>query len=75
MESVQSNSTLNKNIEELCDVMIEDLIKGCPEMDDVKCGMIGEVASNYPISGTRRYKQTNKQPNGCKYIFINFFFY
>ncbi|EEB10015.1 conserved hypothetical protein [Pediculus humanus corporis] len=50
LESVQSNSTLNKNIEELCDVMIEDLIKGCPEMDDVKCGMIGEVASNYPIS-------------------------
>lgn len=29
--------------------MRRDLVYGCPEQPDVKCGIIGEVASNYPI--------------------------
>ncbi|KAK6630704.1 hypothetical protein RUM44_002873 [Polyplax serrata] len=49
LASVQPASLLNENVERLCTIMRSDLTSGCSERSQVKCGVIGEVASHYPI--------------------------
>jgi predicted metal-dependent phosphotriesterase family hydrolase len=47
----QSESLLNSSVEELANIIRGDLLDGCQEMADVKCGVIAEVGSGWPISG------------------------
>lgn len=66
LSSVQTENILGKSIEELCDVMIQDLTGGCPEMSDVKCGFIGEVASDYPADCKSERNEINDNYLICK---------
>lgn len=51
MKESQSESLLNSSVEELASIIRGDLVDGCQELPDVKCGVIAEVGSGWPISG------------------------
>lgn len=48
---VQSSSVINNSVEDLFTLMREELVSGCVDDPGIKCGFIGEVASDYPIRG------------------------
>nr|CAD7256030.1 unnamed protein product [Timema shepardi] len=49
LASVQFPSVLNMSKESMYDVMFTELTSGCVDYPEVKCGFIGEVASDWPI--------------------------
>lgn len=50
----QPSSNLNLNVEAMCDVMQKEITEGCLDYPEVKCGIIGEVGSSWPISDFER---------------------
>lgn len=50
----QASSNLNLNVEAMCGVMQKEITEGCLDYPEVKCGIIGEVGSSWPISDFER---------------------
>jgi len=51
VKEAHSESLLNSSVEELAKIIRGDLVNGCQELPEVKCGVIAEVGSGWPISG------------------------
>lgn len=51
----QRDAVLNKPIEELMCAMRDEILHGCLEAPNVKCGLIGEIGCSYPLHGNAFY--------------------
>lgn len=57
LEMTQNSSELSLSLEQMCDLYTQEIVTGvdvskCHDGSDIiKCGFLGEIASNYPISG------------------------
>ena len=47
----QKAETLRMSVEEMVHLMKTELTQGCIDMPEIKCGVIGEIASSWPIHG------------------------
>jgi predicted metal-dependent phosphotriesterase family hydrolase len=48
---VQSPTVLALSQEDMGNLMLKELITGCVDQPDIKCGFIGEVGSGWPLNG------------------------
>ncbi|KAF4523165.1 hypothetical protein B566_EDAN002423 [Ephemera danica] len=54
VHQVQSTALLNSSTEDLADIIRKDLTLGCTENTEVKCGVIAEVGSGWPLDAFER---------------------
>ncbi|XP_014288348.1 phosphotriesterase-related protein [Halyomorpha halys] len=54
LSEVQTPETLKMPLEEMVKLMTTELTEGCIDDPEVKCGIIGEVASSWPIDDFER---------------------
>lgn len=47
--AAQSHSVLNYSVEKMHDIMLKELSEG--NEDGIRCGIVGEVGSSWPIEG------------------------
>lgn len=66
LEMTQNNSELSHSLEYLFDLYKKEIVSGVDVSDAhdgsdiIKCGFLGEIASNWPISGNCKFDSRNK---------------